>query len=114
MTWEAICKVSDIPKNAGVAALLNGRQIALFRVHDQLYAIDNFDPISKANVLARGIVCSVGDSICVASPLYKQHFKLDSGECLEEEIAVNVYPVRMNQGVVEIDSAMITTESVAA
>ncbi|MER8170635.1 nitrite reductase small subunit NirD, partial [Acinetobacter baumannii] len=84
-----ICAPDDILPNLGVAALVDDRQIAVFRVRqrdgsDQFYAIDNFDPQSDANVLSRGLTGSLGGRIVVASPIYKHHYDLVTGECLEE------------------------------
>jgi nitrite reductase (NADH) small subunit len=74
-----------------------------------LYALDNYDPIGKANVLSRGLVGDLRGTLVVASPLYKQHFSLASGRCLEqEEVAVATYPVRVNDGWVEV--ALTTAE----
>ena len=61
---------------AGVAALIDGRQIAVFRVGDSVYALDNCDPHSDANVLSRGLVGDVQGEPVVASPIYKHHFSL--------------------------------------
>jgi len=103
MQWEPICPANLIPVNAGAAALIDGVQIALFRVGDDIFAIDNYDPIGEANVLARGIVCDIRGELCVASPLYKQHFSLRSGQCLEDEnVRVNTYDVRISSGAIEI------------
>ncbi|MGJ8687596.1 MAG: nitrite reductase small subunit NirD, partial [Spongiibacteraceae bacterium] len=76
MSWNTVCHIDDILPNTGVAALLNDTQVAIFSVDGQLYAIGNKDPFSEANVLARGIVCSIGEQLTVASPIYKQHFSL--------------------------------------
>ena len=35
----------------------------------------------------------------VASPLYKQHYDLQTGECLEDDsVTLKVWPVRVEQG----------------
>lgn len=82
--WTTVCDVEDIVPNTGVCALVTGRHIAVFRVgQDQFYAIDNIDRQSGASVLSRGLIGSLGERIVVASPLYKQHIDLRSGECLE-------------------------------
>ena len=48
-------------------------------------------------MLSRGIVGDVGGRLVVASPLYKQHFDLASGRCLEEDnVSVEVYEVRLD------------------
>ena len=69
--WEKICTLEELPLDSGVAALINQdtpqeTQIALFRLRDSanVYAIGNFDPFSEANVLARGILCSIKDCRC--------------------------------------------------
>lgn len=107
MTWNAICKIDELIDNSGICALLNDKQVALFKLENegvpQLYAIDNWDPIGGANVLSRGIVGSVKEDIVVASPLYKQHFSLLSGRCIEDEnINVRVFATRIVDGVVEV------------
>ena len=86
--WQTLCRRQDLVANSGVVAWLNGVQVALFYLpgHAQeLYALDHFDPFSKAHVIARGIVGDIKGSPVVASPLYKQHFRLEDGQCLEED-----------------------------
>lgn len=97
--WTAICAIDDILPQAGVCALVNGRQVAVFRVGEVLYALDNIDPASGASVLSRGIVGDVKGEPVVASPLYKHHYSLETGRCLEDPgESVNVYPVRSLDG----------------
>ncbi len=104
-SWKKVCQLSDISPNTGVCALVNGQQVAIFRQakSDAVYAIGNFDPIGRANVLSRGLMAQLGDSITVASPLYKQHYRLTDGQCLEQDdIRVPVYQVRITDGAVEV------------
>jgi nitrite reductase (NADH) small subunit len=104
--WTPICELDDIVPDTGVCALINGTQVAVFHVageSDTVYAIDNFDPHSQAAVLSRGIVGSLGERIVVASPIYKHHFDLRTGECLESpERSVNAYRARVTGGKVWI------------
>jgi nitrite reductase (NADH) small subunit len=97
--WKDICSISDIVPNSGSCALVGKQQVAIFRVqtsgNDQFYAVDNYDPLGRANVISRGIVGSKGEQIVVASPLYKQHFCLETGSCLEEEASLKTWPVRI-------------------
>lgn len=100
LTWTPVCAASDILPNTGVCALVEGRHVAVFRVGgDQLYAIDNVDPKSGASVLSRGLVGNLGEHIVVASPLYKNHFDLRTGECIEApEHSVRAHAVRVDDG----------------
>jgi nitrite reductase (NADH) small subunit len=107
MSWIPLFSTSKLVKNAGVCAKYEEQQIAIFCVQQaqetQVYALHNWDPIGEANVLSRGILGSLGESLVVASPLYKQHFCLETGKCLEQdEVYVPVYQVRCNQGNVEL------------
>ena len=98
--FVAVCRLDDIVPNTGVCALVAGRQIAVFRLEDDsVYAIDNHDPFSRVNVLSRGIVGDLKGEIVVASPIYKQHFNLATGQCLEDaEVRIPVYPARVESG----------------
>jgi len=105
--WTPICAMEDILPNTGVCALVEGRHVAVFRVgHEQLFAIDNVDPKSTASVLARGLIGSLGDRIVVASPLYKNHFDLRTGECIESpEHSVQAHAVRVEGGQIQVACA---------
>jgi len=46
--WTKVCDLEDVLPGTGVCALVDGRQIAVFRVADEVYAVDNFDPASEA------------------------------------------------------------------
>lgn len=98
--WVMVCELEDILPNTGVCALVDDEQVAVFRVGDDaLYAIDNIDPNANASVLSRGLVGSLGDRVVVASPIYKQHFDLRTGECLEApEHSVRAWKVKLHEG----------------
>ena len=106
-TQQIICSKTDLIENSGVCALVNGEQVAIFYIpgsEQKVFAIANWDPIGKANVLSRGIIGDLKGKMVVASPLYKQHFDLESGACLEDpDKTVKTYPVSlMNEKVVLI------------
>ena len=102
--WTAVCRYDDLQPERGVAALVGGEQVALFRAFDgTLYAIGNQDPFTGAFVLSRGIVGTRGGIPTVASPLHKQVFDLRTGVCLEDgTAAAGVFGVRVRDGVVEV------------
>jgi nitrite reductase (NADH) small subunit len=106
MTWTSVCAVEAIPLEGGVAALVEGRAVAVFRTHDgSVHALGNVDPFSGASVLSRGIVGSRGDKPVVSSPMYKQAFDLRTGRCLDDDgVRVPAYDVTVVDGVVLVGS----------
>ncbi|RMQ50915.1 Nitrite reductase, small subunit [Pseudomonas cichorii] len=106
--WLPLCTRRDLVANSGVVAWLDGAQVALFYLPEtgegeKLYAIENRDPKSGANVIGRGIIGQIGGDLVIASPLYKQHFRLHNGSCVEyPEQQLEVWPVRLNGEQVEI------------
>lgn len=97
-SWTPVCRYADLEPERGVAALVDGAQVALFRLHDgTLAALDHRDPFSGANVVARGLVGTRGDIPTVASPMYKQVFDLRTGVCLDDpSVSLRVHAVRVD------------------
>jgi nitrite reductase (NADH) small subunit len=105
--WMTICQLDKISPNTGVCALVNGKQVAVFRVGEgtDVYAIENYDPFSKAYVLSRGIVGDKTGISKVASPIYKQNFSLLTGECLDDPtVKLSTFIVRVIDGQVQVSS----------
>ncbi|REC95768.1 nitrite reductase small subunit NirD [Kushneria indalinina] len=111
-TPRVLCDVQDLVDDSGVVALHDGRQIALFYLPKgrdrqsgpEVFAIANHDPFSKANVIGRGIVGDKDGEPVVASPIYKQHFRLTDGVCLEDDrVRLDTFNVRIEGERVVID-----------
>ena len=123
MTTQLICKLNDIIPEGGVCALIEGKQVAVFRTKDdQLFAIDNFDPFSNANVLSRGLIGGTHiktelqdgsvkeqEVIYIAAPIYKQRFDLATGQCLDDDmVKLDCYDVSLegDQVIVSLKDAI--------
>ena len=112
---EFVCELEDILDGAGVCALVDDEQIAIFRVGESLFALENLDPFSGANVLARGIVGDVKGEAVVASPVYKQHFNLASGRCVEDEaVVLRTWNCGVLDGRVWVESRRVPSRLAAA
>lgn len=107
-SWQPVCSRRDLVANSGVVVWFAGAQVALFHVPDapadgQVHAIHNRDPQSAANVIGRGMLGHLQGALVVASPLYKQHFRLKDGSCVEQpEVSIKVWPARLNGDQVEL------------
>ena len=103
--WTRVCALTEIVPNTGVCCLVGREQVAVFRVGEghELYAVSNFDPFSRANVLSRGIVGDRAGRPKVASPIYKQNFALDTGECFDDPgVRLLTFEVRICNENVEV------------
>lgn len=115
--WLTICNIDDIAKNTGVCADFNGKQVAIFHMktpnnsdvvngESEVKAICNLDPFSKASVLSRGLITEKDSQYFVASPLLKQEFCLDTGQCQQDDsVAINTYEARIDGDLVQLMEA---------
>ncbi len=103
--WIDVCSTDDLQPDSGVCALVQDKQIAIFYMpkENAVFAISNYDPFGKANVLSRGLIGDINGEPMVASPLYKQHFNLNTGICFEDDdVKVETYAIRIHDGRVEV------------
>jgi nitrite reductase (NADH) small subunit len=105
--WTRVCPLDEIVPNTGVCCLVGQKQVAVFRLGEgegeRVFAIGNYDPFSRANVLARGIVGDRQGTPKVASPIFKQSFSLETGACLDDEsVSVPAFEARVCDGIVEV------------
>ena len=103
--WIDVCGVDAITPDTGVAVLIGDLQIAVVRVGEgqgeeqQVFAVGNYDPFSRAFVMARGIVGDRGGIPKIASPIFKQSFDLRTGQCLDDpKVSLPSYPTRVRDG----------------
>ena len=102
VSWTRVCRLDELIPGRGAAARVGGAQVAVFRWPtpeggDEVVALDNLDPFSGAQVLARGIVGDAAGVPKVASPVYKQSFDLRTGACLDDPtVSVPTYPAAVD------------------
>lgn len=98
--WQSVCSVEDLVPESGIAVWTEDGPVAVFYLPTRipcLFALSHQDPFSGSNVLARGITGDLKGQPVVASPLYKQHFNLETGVCLEDDsVRVTTYPVLLD------------------
>ncbi len=116
--WEAVCTVEDLVPESGIAVWTAAGPVAVFYLPHRLpalFAISHTDPFSGANVLARGLTGDLKGQPVVASPLYKQHFNLVTGQCLEDEaVSVQTYPVLLDGNEIRLEVPVQQSETEAA
>lgn len=104
--WTRVGHETDLVPGGGIGARYGDRQVAIFYIPEleqSLFAVDNYCPISGVNIIARGIVGDIGGEPVVATPLYKKHFSLLDGRCLEDDShRLSVYAVKIEGGNVQV------------
>ena len=116
--WEAVCTMDDLVADSGIAVWTDAGPVAVFYLPHRLpalFAISHTDPFTGKNVLGRGIPGDLKGQPVVASPLYKQHFNMETGQCLEDEaVAVKTYPVLLDGNNVRVEIPATNKESAVA
>ncbi|MER5864453.1 nitrite reductase small subunit NirD [Kitasatospora sp. NPDC002040] len=97
--WVPVCDRTRLTPGRGVAVLLpDGSQAAVFTDRQgRIYSVANRDPFTGAYVLSRGLLGSTPEGrVYVASPLLKQRFDLDTGQCLDDPaVTIAVHAARV-------------------
>lgn len=115
MSAVRVCALADLVPERGAAALVDGEQVAVFRLLDgTVRAVSQRDPFSGANVMSRGIVGTRQGEPTVAAPMYKQVFSLNTGACLDragyepvdERCDLRVWRVEVIDGSVWVERAV--------
>lgn len=100
--WQVVCPVDRLGPDSGVAALVHGQAVAIFRARDgEVHALGNHEPCARGPGLARGVVGVVDGVPVVTGPTHHHVFDLRTGACLDDEtLRVACYRVRVSDGMV--------------
>lgn len=95
-----VCTLGEIPKNRGKRALLpDGTEVALFRIDDEVYAVDNVCPHQHAPMIFDGAI----DGCAVTCPLHGWTFDLRSGENVDGGAGLRSFGVEVRDGDVYVE-----------
>lgn len=94
-----MCRLSDLPARGGYLVEVDGEAIALFRVGDEVHAIDNVCP-HRDGPLAYGDLRGA----VVFCPLHAWGFDVRSGACDEfPGVRVRTYPVHVEGDEIQVE-----------
>jgi nitrite reductase (NADH) small subunit len=96
--YQTVAKTTDFVEGAGQAFAVNGRMVAVFKLGDTYYAIDDFCPHMGAS-LAGGAV----HEGCVTCPWHAWSFSIREGTWMDNKrIKVDTFPVRVQGDEVQV------------
>lgn len=106
MSWKTICTKSQVRGDYPYAAKVAGKEIGIFLVDGDYYAIEDVCPHAYA-LLSQGFV----EDGKVECPLHEAVFDIRSGRCLREPGGrdLRTYPLRVQGDDVQIDASRIET-----
>lgn len=95
-----LCEVSDVPEGEGATVSVEDREIALFHVEGEFYALANFCS-HEGGPLGQGMVFGT----TVSCPWHFAEFDLRTGESLDDiaPCGVETYPTVVEDGVVKAE-----------
>jgi len=98
IVFTTVARADDIPPQTGLQARVNGRQIAIFNVDGNFFALDGLcphrgAPLGQGTVVEKTVFC----------PLHAWQFDLKTGACLDRpDKPVRTFPVRVVDGQVQV------------
>jgi 3-phenylpropionate/trans-cinnamate dioxygenase ferredoxin component len=100
MAWQRVASVADVKADAGLDVKVGDKSLALFRVGENVYAVEGICPHAEA-LLAEGFID--GDNI--ECPLHQALFHIPSGKCLggPSDRDLVIFPVKIEGNDVLID-----------
>lgn len=79
-TFVRVCSFGEVPRNRGRSIMLDSyREVALFNIDGEIFAVDNICPHQHAPLIADGDV----ENCTVRCPLHGNIYDLRSGRLLE-------------------------------
>jgi nitrite reductase (NADH) small subunit len=111
MSWRRITRENAIPLREGRCVQIGRREIAIFHLPDRFVALDNLCPHNQGP-LCDGMV----KGTTVVCPLHGWNISLESGHVMKPDVPVSVrtYPVRVRDGIIEIEFAAEQQNEAAA
>ena len=103
--WVSTCRFDEIVPGRGRLTVVNGTEIALMRDGDAVFGVGNLCP-HRGGQISDGTVHE-GKAVC---PLHLWDFDLATGISPFNPVdALPTYPVRVREGLVEVDAARVAT-----
>jgi NAD(P)H-dependent nitrite reductase small subunit len=73
-----ICKLTDLPGKRGKKFQIDGEtEIAVFKIDDKVYAVENTCPHNQSHVMDEG---NVDENLYLACPIHGWRFHLETGK----------------------------------
>ena len=99
MALVTLCKESEVPEGRGKSVLVDGVDVALFKVNGNIFALENSCP-HKGGPLAEG---EITNGCCITCPLHNWEFDLKTGKSTGDDLLAKTFPVKIDNGEVKVE-----------
>ena len=97
-TFVSVGTIGDFISGQGKMVTVNGRHVALFRLGDEFYAIDNLC-LHKAGPLCEGFI----ENDVVTCPWHGWSYEIKTGTLVQDpRVGVSKHDVRIEDGLVSV------------
>ena len=96
--FQTVGRIDDFVSGQGKMVTVNGRHVALFRLGDEFYAIDNLC-LHKAGPLCEGFI----ENDVVTCPWHGWSYEIRTGTLVQDpRVGVSKHDVRIEDGLVSV------------
>lgn len=92
--YSKVCKVSDLIENYGKRMLINDVDIAVFKIGNEIFVVNNVCPHQHSAVIYDGLI----ENDCVVCPAHGWMFNIKTGKQPTGAKGLEVYPVKVIKG----------------
>ena len=94
--FTKVCHINDLSESTGKRFIINNTEIALFKVKDEIFALNNICPHQHTALIYDGFI----EDGCVVCPAHGWKFNLKTGKKPSGSSGLDSYEVKIEQGVV--------------
>ena len=89
--YTKVCKVSELKENQGKRFLINDVDIAVFKVNEEVFVLNNTCPHQHTTIIYDGFI----EDGCVVCPAHGWMFNLKTGKQPTGARGLDSYPVKI-------------------
>ena len=89
--YKKICQVSDLEESRGKRFLIDDVEIAVFKINDEVYAVNNICPHQHTALIYDGFI----EDGCVVCPAHGWMFNLKTGKQPTGASGLDTYPTKI-------------------
>ena len=88
-----VCRLNDLKEHKGYRFIIDDTEVALFKVDDNVFALNNLCPHQHTTLIYDGII----EDGCVVCPVHGWMFDLKTGNKKSGRKGLDTYPVRISK-----------------